>query len=249
MVIKSSTSFTYAGVPSEIMGVVNVSVDSGLQSEPFIAPRTIEEISVPGRDAPYFHRVSRVPLSFQLSFLFNGGWDTQKIRKVAAWLNQDRYQPLTFEDKPNATYYALVADDPIIVHNGLRQGYVTLTFRCNSPYGYSPVYLSPIFPASTFTLDNRGDTLLAPEIWVRTINAGTVTINNTTRGTQTTFTGLAAGETLYMEGEQEVITSSVPSVFRFSNYNNVPFALSPGINSISLSGSATLQVRAQWRYL
>lgn len=248
--IRESLSFNYAGISSESMGITNINIDSGMQSEPFLARRKIGEITVPGRIKPYFQRVEREPLRFQISFAFNDKWDEQSIRAVATWLDKEYYQPLYFSDNPNLIYYALVEEDSTLVHNCLKQGYVTLNIRCDSPYAYSPVYLSPIYPASTFQIINYGDIIVSPEMWITTINSGTVTItNNSDGGKQTIFTNLASAEQVYVNNENETIVSNIPLTYRYSNYNNVPLTLRPGINSITLTGSATIQIQAQWKLL
>nr|WP_230193271.1 phage tail domain-containing protein [Paenibacillus sp. CECT 9249] len=103
----------------------------------------MHETKIRGRDRPYFQGVEKEPLKIGVSFAFEDTWDRRKIREVSRWLTeQPYYQPLYFTDgddrQPERIYYALVVDEPSLVHNGLRQGYVRLTFRCDGPYAYSP---------------------------------------------------------------------------------------------------------------
>jgi predicted phage tail component-like protein len=149
MPIRSSEYFSYAGVLSSDMGIRNVNLDTGMLEEPFMSTREIVEIKIPGRDEPYFQRVEQAPLEFTVSFLFDNGFDEAKTRATARWLKQTYYQPLWFSDNPNRIYYAMVVNDSKLVHNCLSEGYVTLTFRCNSPYAYSPVYTSEEFYMTT----------------------------------------------------------------------------------------------------
>lgn len=142
--IRDALYFSYAGQKSVDFGIINVSLGSGMMEEEFVPSRSIVEEKIKGRDQPYFIRTEVEPLQFSISFAFEESWDTDKIREVARWLTQhDYYQELYFttEDgiNPERIFYALVVDDATLVHNGLKQGYITLTFRCDSPYAYSPV--------------------------------------------------------------------------------------------------------------
>lgn len=111
--------------------------------EAFVASREIQEESIKGKARPYFQGTRKSPMKFNVSFAFEESWNTQKIREVARWLTEhDYYQPLYFSNEigrnPEKIYYALVVDEPTLIHNSLKQGYITLTFRCDSPYAYSP---------------------------------------------------------------------------------------------------------------
>jgi phage-related protein len=132
--------FSYAGIKSSDMGLINVKIDGGLFEEPFLPQRKIEEISIRGKDKPYFQEVRLEPLSFELSFAFEDTYDEKKIREVARWLCQPYYQPFYTIDNPDRIFYCMVEGDSKLIHNGLKQGYITLTMRCDSPYSYSPKY-------------------------------------------------------------------------------------------------------------
>lgn len=145
--IRNSLYFSYAGIRSDIFRIINVNMNSGMQEEVFAAPRSINEISIKGRDKPYFQNNKKEPLQFQVSFAFAETWDKQMISDVARWLTEQAYyQPLFFSDDPEKIYYALCVNDPTIIHNGLNEGYLNLTFRCDAPYAYSPLYTSPVHP-------------------------------------------------------------------------------------------------------
>lgn len=142
--IRDALYFSYAGQKSVDYGIINVNLSSGMLEENFVPSRSIVEEKIKGRDQPYFMRTEVEPLQFSVSFAFEESWDSDKIREVARWLTQhDYYQELTFTTEegvnPERIFYALVVDEATLIHNGLRQGYITLTFRCDSPYAYSPV--------------------------------------------------------------------------------------------------------------
>lgn len=146
MTIRSSLYFTFAGERSIDYGIINVNIDSGMQEESFVSERAILETETRGRDKPYFQEIKRRPLQFTLSFAFEDKWDNEKIRSVARWLtNHEYYQPLSFSENNERIFYAIVIDDPQLIHNCLSEGYINLTVRCDSPYSYSPQFISNIY--------------------------------------------------------------------------------------------------------
>lgn len=188
--IRSSKFFTYANVSSKNMHVINVNVTEGMQTEFFAPSRTIKEISTRGRSSePFYQQVVYSPISFKLNLTLESNYffDEDTIRKIARWLCQtEYYQPMVFEDSPGIIYYAMATDSIDIVHNSLRQGYISsINFRCNSCYAYSPDYTTDIIPVTgtqTLQLNNIGDVDCYPEIWIeKTVDDGEIEIlNNTT---------------------------------------------------------------------
>lgn len=149
MTIKDKLYFSYAGVKSTDFGIYNVALNSGMQQEIFAPSRELKEVKIEGKDKPYFQSIEKSPLQFDVSFAFEERWNQSKIREVARWLTeQNYYQELYFSDEndnPECLYYALVTGDSALMHNMLSQGYVTLTFRCDGAYGYSPFKMNKIY--------------------------------------------------------------------------------------------------------
>lgn len=133
--------FSYDGIKSVDMGLLNCKISGGMFEETFLPTRKINETKVRGNDKPYFQEVSYEPLEFKLSFAFEYYYDEKKIREVARWLNQNYYKPFYTVDNPNRIFYCMVEGDSSLVHNGLKQGYLEINFRCDSPYAYQPVVI------------------------------------------------------------------------------------------------------------
>lgn len=146
MPIRSSEYFIYANRYSSDFQIYNINMSSGMMEEPWTSGIELKEIAIRGRDTPYFQEVVRNPLKFSVTFAFLDTWDEPTIRESIRWLtgHQD-YQPLIFSDHLEKIYYALVVEEPTLIHNGFQQGYVKLTFRCSSPYAYSPVMETATF--------------------------------------------------------------------------------------------------------
>lgn len=158
MLIKSAEYFTYASTPSTDFGIININIESSsLLEEPFVAEREIEEIKIRGRTQPYFKKVKLKSLQFSVSFAFEDTWDDIKLRNVVNWLcNYNYYQPLYFDNNTDRIFYALVVESPLLIHNCLSQGYIKLTFRCNSPFLYSSLKQSENydFTSNGIIIDN-----------------------------------------------------------------------------------------------
>lgn len=130
--------FYYDNIYSVDMGLLNCKLDGGMFEETFLPSREIVERKVSGNDKPYFQRVDLEPISFDLTFAFEYYYDERKLREVARWLMQSYYKPFYTVSNPNRIFYCMVEGDSNLVHNGLKQGYITLTMRCDSPYSYTP---------------------------------------------------------------------------------------------------------------
>ena len=202
--IRNYLYFEYAGIDSRDFDIANVNVSSGMLDEPFVGNISLLEHKVRGKDKPYFKRKERNPLSFTVSFAFTDTFNDVKIRQVANWLTRhEYYQPLSFIPDDVAEYekkifYALVVEDSRIIHNGLGDGYLDLTFRCDSAWGYLETESTELL---TFTgndnplaLTNNGDLDLYPVIEIEKINSpGALVIENTTNNIKSEFYNKASG--------------------------------------------------------
>jgi phage-related protein len=130
--------FSYDGTYSIDMGLLNCKIGGGMFEETFLPTRQIKEKKISGKDKPYFQSVESEPLSFSLTFAFEYNYDETRIREVARWLVQSYYKPFYIVENPNRVFYCMMEGDSKLVHNGLKQGYLTLTMRCDSPYSYTP---------------------------------------------------------------------------------------------------------------
>jgi phage-related protein len=235
--------------------IMNISIDTNsLYSEPFLANRTIKEFKVRGNDRPYFSEIQRDPLTFSLSFYFQETFDDELISQVKQWLNQDYYKPLIFSDYPDHIFYALVIDSPSIVHNGLKQGYVTLNIRCDSPYSYSPEIMTPYYnfvenDINNLTLENAGDVPILPQIFITKIGDGDLTIDNYNGGNTMKFTGLVDQEELYIHCEKEYIETSIPNFYRYDSFNDYYMNLLYGKNQLKITGKCKIKFQYQYKFL
>ena len=191
-----------------------------------------------------------------MSFAFENTWDDKLIRDVARWLSQDSYKPLWFTEDPGRIFYCMFIDDAQLIHNGLKQGYITLKMRCDSPYTYSPVLtkgwlnFSTITAPTTFEFVNDGDVTLKPELWIKKVGSGEVTIVNQTNGNETfSFSSLIDNETVYVDNEAEYIETDLANTYRYGVFNNKYLKLVRGKNVLQVTGKCQLNFRYQYRTL
>lgn len=197
--ITNSIYFKYAGIKSTDFGLMNVSTGNGMMEEDFVANRTVTEDKVRGRAKSYFKGMEYEPLSLRLTIAFEDTWTNSQIRAVARWLtNQSYYQPLELsvdgvfnddDDFPagrqyNRVYYAISTDSSSITHNGIDQGYFTITFKTNAPWAYYKEFRE-LVDLSTNTsygqniiIENIGDLELQPKILVEKVGNGALEITN-----------------------------------------------------------------------
>lgn len=130
--------FYYDGIYSVDMGLLNCRLDGGMFEESLLPSRSIVEKKVSGRHKPYFQSIELSPLEFNLTFAFEFHYDERRIREVARWLSQTYYKPFYTVDNPNRVFYCMPDGDVNLIHNGLKEGYITLKMRCDGPYSYTP---------------------------------------------------------------------------------------------------------------
>lgn len=194
--MKEGVHFVYDNIRSIDMGLVNCQVSGGMFEEAFLAGREISEKQISGKDKPYFQEVRLSSLSFELTFAFEYVYDEEKIRKVARWLSPDYYKPFYTIDNPSRVFYCMPSGDSNLVHNGMKEGYITLTMKCDSPYSYTPVYINNnnVFLSTDLTTNvldntfNSGDGIFNN---VEIINDNRIQLSSTSVATWSMFSGMS----------------------------------------------------------
>lgn len=272
--ISESLYFNFAGRKSTDFNIMNINVQpTSMYTEPVIANKTINEIYVKGNDIPYFVYTKKDPLTLQLSFAFEDTWDDTLIDEVIRWLNVDFYQPLYFSEDINRIFYVMPVNGVNLIHNGLKEGYLTLTMRCDSPFTYSPEIITPWYncldsTGGTFispyqwvdTSDsssgtiiefyNNGHYSLYPEIWIQKTNEdGDISIFNlTNKNTEFKFTNLQKDEELYIDCENQYMETSLVNTYRYDAFNDNYLELVYGKNTLMVTGNVNLKFRYRYIY-
>jgi phage-related protein len=253
--VKESLYFNYNGISCKTYNLMSVNVGgSGMFEETFHASRNINETKVKGNDTPLFGGIDEDPLQFELTIAFTKTYTDTDIDNVIVWLFQDVYKPLYFEDKPSKIYYCVPVGDANIVHNGLKQGYVTVTMRCKSSRVYSPEQVTPLYDLSTnsgtynVTIVNSGHVDIYPEISITKIGAGSITF--TKNGEIFQILNLTNGEQLYVDCGREIIETDAIGIYRYDDVvgDYYDMTLNRGSNTIGIQGTCKVQFKYTFKY-
>lgn len=251
--IRESEHFHFAGRKSTDFGIRNVSVAEGLYVEPVVAAKTINEVYIPGRDDPYFIDVSEEPKTIQLRFAFLERWNDKLIDEVVRWLNVNTYQPLYFEGDIDKVYYVIPVDGIHKIHNGLKEGYLNLTMRCNSGRMYSHEIMTPEHDTNKLShaqetdlpiikIGNRGHFSTFPRIWIEKIGNGDITIYNKTNGNEKfEFKNIDMGEKLFIDCKNEIIKTDKERTYRYDDFNDNYLELIYGENVLSITKNVKIR--------
>lgn len=229
-----SMSFTYDGISSEDFGVFMINSGTGLFKEPFLVNRSIVEKTIAGRDVPLFSRVDQKPLSFPLTIFIEDWQKEDNLRAIARWLNQKEYKPLWFESDPNKRMWALIDGAPQLVHNGLKEGYITVNVRCMTHYYESPdkIYKRTVIGTAEDMINNDGDEDFAPILEIKKIGNGDVKIETWMEDEKINnfeIKSMLDGEIAYVDCIRETIRSSHQEYERYLydlfNYDYLRFTL------------------------
>ncbi|MCA1025659.1 phage tail family protein [Cytobacillus kochii] len=249
--IKESLYFSFAGRRSTEFGINNVSISGGLFNEQLTSGKSITEFTVRGNPKPYFVETKRDPKQFQLHFFFNEGWNDNLINEVVRWLDVDYYEPLFFSEDIDRVFYCLPIDGIEQIHNGLKQGYLTLNFRCNSPFSYSHEQVTPwieVDGSKVIEIDNLGHHSTLPDIWIESDKSGSISFFNLTdQNTEMRLDNLQTNEQLYIDCENEILETNLENVYRHDDFNENYLTLVYGKNHIKIVGKA--KVKFSYRYI
>lgn len=250
--IKDKINFTFAGINSQQYGLLNIVTDGGMYEELFVATREINETKTRGNSRPLLHSIEESPIEFEMTIAFEDGYSDENIDAIIRWLFVDYYRPLHFEGKEDRVYMAMIIGSPRIIHNGLNQGYFTVTVRCDSSRLYSPVVLTPLTTVTgtkeiTIVSDSHFD--IYPEISLLKKGIGHITIESLSDGKSIfEIRNLTNLEDIYLNCEKEIIETDLLGTYRYGNiigrFPRVKF----GENRFSITGDCTIQFRYKNKY-
>lgn len=234
-----------------------IEIESGLSKSPFLPSQEILEEYVTGCDTPIFYGQKKSPLDLTVTFSkLDGIWTYDDRRDFARILdpeNSDKYLKFKVLTDPAKIYYVKYIDGVDIYTNGEQKGYITVHFRCDSPYYYSDYFIEnknySAQDTSTHSISNLGNTLCRPEIEITKVGAGSISIVNTTNAGKTlTITGLQDNEIVYVNGETTEITTSLPDTYRYDNHNGTYLELVYGVNNLQITGKCQITFKYKFKF-
>lgn len=239
--IKDKLYFNYNGVSSREFGLTAVDLSSGLYEEDFVASRTIEETKPSGRATSIFHGITEEDRSFDLTLAFDNGFTEDKLESIMKWIFTDYYKPLYFEENSGRIVFAMITGDSRIVHNGLQEGYFTVSVKTNSPYIYSDIKKKNFSQTSPVTIVNNGHRESYPIIDIKKVGDGDLKIK--VRDYSVLITNLKNGENIQIDTLRGKIITDIVGQYRYDNVTIgelEDLILEEGSQTYSVEGGANI---------
>jgi phage-related protein len=244
-------SFLFNDIPSEYYGLKIFNFDNG-GKENQNSGGDIEIITqeVYRRPIPYFYGVNQKPvLTFPLIFGSYSALDGITRNVIHKWLfGQINYKKLVIvQDDMIDKYYNCFLINPQTVYIG-NLGYAfEATVVCDSPWAWS---YDKTFE-KTYSSDNVNDSFifvnesangdyLYPTVsfTLNSLGSGITITNNTDNGRKFIFTGISPLETITIDNDRQILSSST-GLYRLSKFNLNWFRLLQGMNTINISGGVS----------
>ena len=252
MTIRDSVYITYAGQRSYDKGILNVNVTGGMYDEPVSGARNVQEDRNMGGER-FLRNVDEDNLEFDITLYFEDNLSREKVRDITRWLLQDRHQPLIFNEHPDRIFYAVAEGSYRLIHNGVQEGYLELSFRCNAPHAFSPTYQSPTFNLTggrsvhKVEFENLGDKDVSPILFIHKIGDGDIEIKNLSdNGKITKIRNLVNNERIEIDSANNKIKSNT-DLNRYNDFNYEWFNLVYGLNHIEVTGSCNIYYVCQFK--
>ena len=254
-----SMYFIFDGVKSSDMDLYIMQIDhSGFIETPYIGSTDIKEEKIHNKTTPYFYGVDRENLEFTVQFVLMDKygnpkkWTPQDRNKIARWLIHDEYKEFISSDDLGKRYMVIATSDSNL--NLINtQGYVEVTFRCNSPYAWSPVYINSFDLSNNTTstiieLENMGNVIkrYRPKLEIQMMGDTSVTLTNLSDGgREFKLFDLRTDEIISIDNENEIILSNYPvNINPLANFNRNWLELVFGVNQIKVIGRCKIWVKS-----
>lgn len=170
---------------------------------------------------------------------------------ILSWLiGRKAFKPLKFhnDDWEDFVYYCVFTSSSTIYVNGECHGF-RLTASFDSPFARgTPTVATTTSGTHTITIENKSDIRDGYTYPTVQFTGASCSIINTTDSNSRafTFSGLSAGETLTVDCETHIITSTLGGE-KLSNFTSKNWLrLKPGINSLSVTSSGSVTIACPW---
>lgn len=240
-----SNFFTFDGQSSQAYNLIQTPNIKGLYREVLVGNKLIRENEIEGRDEPYFFKTKRRPLTFTLTFsLLEGTFTRTQLKEIQEWLFKDDYKLLVLDGSPSVFYYVIITGEPEWFHNGLNQGFFSVTVRCNAPYGFTSLVTTPTasltdnLGGTVLEYENTGSIDVRPNIFItKTGEDGSVLFENQNNGTKFEV-DMINGESIEVDGKNKIVVNTTTSSPVSPDQYWLVFR--NGINNINIVGNADI---------
>lgn len=234
-----SLDFYYDGLYSEDMGVRLVNIDSGLQSDSFLAPTNVDYVKLRNNYKSIIKEVVKEPLVFPMALFFEENLDRDQIELIKNWLNKDDFKPLIFEQDLNRVYFATIDGESNLTHNSISSGYLEFNFLTNSPYSFSPpVEIEGVSTEleSEIIVYNSSSIDTLPTITIKMNSNTDIQITNKDTGELLSIKSNFQDEVIEISCEYEEVESDIENRYRYDDHNDVFIRFKEGRNRLAFEG-------------
>lgn len=189
-------------------------------------------------------RVTREALYLEVDIRVLGNLATRRqvAREMAAWLDDDIAQTISFTDEPSLIYYGLL-DDGIDFDEALRvSGDLTLVFVCPNPYAVGKAVSTTISGAgSTIKNDGTADTFPKFRVTLNVSQSAFTITNQTAEKNIKVIRNFLVGDVIEIDCDTRTVKINDVDARAAVDFTSRFFALEGGkSNTIGHSGSATV---------
>lgn len=226
---------------------------------PFFGGQSVDEESIRDRVAPYSFGTTREPIEFTIEISpVDKEWTPQRKSEIGRWLIHDEYKEFQTASDMGKIYYAIVTEASEFTLHSNNIGYIPITFRTNSPYAWSPIYidrfdLSENDGKQIIEIDNLSNINknYKPKIEIELADYETdVTLRNlSNKGEVFKFEGLFDNEIVSVDNENEIMVSNRALSNPFSKFNGNFLELVYGVNQIEVTGKVIIGIKCQFPIL
>ena len=220
-----------------------VETGGGMYEEQLMSERSLNETSPKNSSYTKLHGVEEGDREFELNLAFDGSFENGQLEDIVEWLFQDYYKPFYFEGQSDRIMFGIIRGNSSIVHNGLKEGYLTVSVKTNSPYKYSRVKKKEIIGEKKHKIRVKGHKDTYPIYNIEKIGSGDIEIKN--KGSNVKITNLNDKEKIYIDSMKEIIKTDIIGEYRYDNIvagELEELYLSPGMNEVQLIGDAKINI-------
>lgn len=212
MTISDKTDLQFNNEWASDYGLIAVVLNGGLFEDIFSAPREIIEYENIKEEKLGFQKVRRGPIEFDINLAFEKEFTSAELEEVKNWLLLNKYANITFKEHEDRYLRVIAQGDPRIFHTGTNQGYITISFKTDSPYLYYEDVTKTTSVATTLDFKNPSDNLDGEFIIGLTKNStGPITLS--VNGRNLVIPDIQDGEVVTINTERESISSSNSTLY------------------------------------
>lgn len=252
---SGNLDFHYDGESSKDFGVISVQIGNGMYEDELVSGRSVNAVKFRNQEKVHLQNIEEGVREFPLVLAFEKKFTDLQLSKLVKWLFKDYYSPFYFDAEPNRIVYAMPNGDSSITHNGLKQGYITITMTTNSSKVYSDTKVSEKLIVSGATtkrlvINNTGHEDILPEISILKNGAGKITIVNLNDNDGAIFElkNLINGESIYLDSEKEIVETDAMGVYHYEDTLGEYPQLVTGENKWEVTGDCEIQVRYKEKF-